>query len=67
MYAPPNIFCAAAVGSLGRGQAHTVHGATSSAKAQTKASRLRGAGVVCDWFDNARPSRTPQGDAGVAG
>jgi hypothetical protein len=32
-----------------------------------KAIKLRGAGVVCDWSDNARPSRTPQGDAGVAG
>ena len=31
-----------------------------------KAIKLRGARVVCNWLDNARPSRTPQGDAGVA-
>lgn len=30
-------------------------------------AKLRGAGVVCDWFDNARPSSAPQGHAGVAG
>ena len=29
--------------------------------------KLRGAGVVCHRFDNARPSRAPQGHAGVAG
>ena len=32
-----------------------------------KAVKLRGAGVIRHWFDNARPSGAPQGDAGVAG
>jgi len=30
-----------------------------------KTGKLRGAGVVCNWFDNARPSRAPQGHAGM--
>ena len=47
----------------GTGQAHTVYGAAQEA---TK-NRLRGAGVVRYWLDNTRPSRAPQGHAGVAG
>jgi len=47
----------------GTGQAHTVYGAAQEA---TK-NRLRGAGVVRYWLDNARPSRAPQGHAGLAG
>jgi len=49
----------------GTEQAHTVYGAVI--KAQTKAGGLRGAGTVRHWFDNARPSRAPQGYAGLAG
>lgn len=36
----------------------------TAASAQ-KAVKLRGARVICDWSDNARPSRTPQSDAGM--
>jgi hypothetical protein len=50
----------------GTGQAHTVYGAASSvAKAKTQADKLRGAGFVRYWLDNARPSGAPQGHAGV--
>jgi hypothetical protein len=66
MYAPPNIFCAAAVGSFGRGQTHTVYGAPKKA-GKAKADKLRGTRVVRYWFNDARPSRAPQGYAGVAG
>ena len=34
---------------------------------QTQAAKLRGAGVIRHSLVNARPSRTPQGHAGVAG
>jgi hypothetical protein len=52
----------------GTGQAHTVYGAAaSSTKAQTKAGGLRGAGAIRYWLDNTRPSRTPQGHAGLVG
>jgi hypothetical protein len=54
----------------GTGQAHTVYGAASSvtkAATQTQAGKLRGARVVRYWLDNARPSRAPQGHAGLAG
>jgi len=49
---------------IGTGQAHTVYGAAQEA---AKANRLRGAGVVRHWSDNARPSRASQGYAGMAG
>ena len=49
------------------GQAHTIHGAASSTKAKTQTNALRGAGFVRYWLDNARPSRAPQGHAGLAG
>jgi hypothetical protein len=45
------------------GQADSECGATI----QGQADKLRGAGVVRHWVDNARPSRAPQGHAGVAG
>jgi len=68
MYALVSVLFFDAVNSIGgTGQAHTVYGATSSAKAQTKAGGLRGAGFVRYWLDNARPSGAPQGHAGVAG
>ena len=50
---------------IGTGQAHTVYGVVT--KAQTKAGGLRGAGTVRHWLDNARPSRAPQGHAGLVG
>ena len=49
----------------GTEQAHTVYGVVI--KAQTKAGGLRGAGALRYRLDNARPSRAPQGYAGVAG
>jgi hypothetical protein len=53
---------------VGTGQAHTVYGAAASAtKAKAQASGLCGAGFVRYWLDNARPSRAPQGHAGLAG
>lgn len=69
MYAPPNLFCAAAVGSLGRGQTHPIQWPASVTKtiAQSKADKLRGARVVCNWLDYARSSRTPLGYARLAG
>ena len=36
----------------------------TAASAQ-KTVKLRGAGIVCNWSDNARPSRAPQSDARV--
>ena len=55
---------------------HTIfgagHGIVSAEQANfaafaQKTVNLRGAGVVCNWFDNARSSRTPQSDAGMVG
>ena len=51
----------------GTGQAHTVYGAASATKAKTQTNGLRGTGFVRHWLDNARPSRAPQGHAGLAG
>ena len=36
-------------------------------EAQAAAAKMRGARVVCHSLVNARPSRAPQGHAGVAG
>ena len=50
------------------GQAHTIHGTTTTtAQEAAKADKLRGAGALRYWLDNARPSRAPQGHAGLAG
>jgi len=68
MYARPIHFCVADVGSFGRGQAHTVHGTSSSiakAAAQT-AAKLCNTRAVRYWLGNARSSGAPQGYAGVA-
>ena len=68
MYARPICFCVADVGSLGRGQAHTIHGTSSSiakAAAQT-AAKLCNTRAIRYWFDNARSNGAPQGHAGVA-
>jgi hypothetical protein len=51
----------------GTGQAHTVYGAASDAQEATKAGGMRGAGAIRHWLDHARPSRAPQGHAGMAG
>ena len=65
-YAVSSLFGFAAVSSLGRGQAYSVHRAAKEAgKAQT--SGLRGTGVVCAWLDNARSCRAPQSHAAMAG
>ena len=54
---------------VGTGQAHTVYGAASSVAKETAKSnaKLRGTGFVRYWLDNTRPSRAPQGHAGLAG
>lgn len=54
---------------VGTGQAHTVYGAAASVAKETAKgnAKLRGAGFVRYWLDNARPSRAPQGHAGLAG
>ena len=64
MYALVSVLFSDAVNSIvSTGQAHTVYGAAQEA---TK-NRLRGAGALRHWSDNARPRRAPQGHAGVAG
>jgi len=64
MYALVSVLFSDAVNSIvSTGQAHTVYGAAQEA---TK-NRLRGAGALRHWLDNARPSRAPQGYAGVVG
>ena len=68
MYARPIYFCVADVGGLGRGQAHTVYGASSAfakAAAQT-AAKLCNTRAIRYWLGNARSGGAPQGDAGVA-
>lgn len=66
MYALVSILFSDAGNSIGStGQAHTIYGAAKeTGKAQ---GRLRGAGAIRYWLDNARPSRAPQGHAGLAG
>jgi len=69
MYARFICFCVADVGSLGRGQAHTVHGTPSAltkAAAQT-AAKLCNTRAIRYWLGNARSSGAPQSYAGVAG
>ena len=52
---------------IGRpGQADSERAAAANQEA-AQAAKLRGAGAIRYWFDNARPSRAPQGHAGVAG
>ena len=55
-------FSNAGNGIVSTEQAHFERHPAPSAQ---KAIKLRGARVVCDWFDNARPNRAPQGDAGM--
>jgi len=62
MYALVSGFFNAGNGIVSTEQAH--FGRHPAPTAQ-KAIKLRGAGVVCNWFDNARPSRAPQGHAGM--
>ena len=63
MYALVSGFSDAGNSIVSTGQAHTVYGAV--AQAQTKAGGLRGAGAIRYWLDSSRPSRAPQGHAGV--
>jgi len=49
------------------GQVDLERAAATTTKASTKANGLRGAGAIRHRFDNARPSRTPQGYAGMVG
>jgi len=64
MYALVSVLFSDAVNSIvSTGQAHTVYGAAQEAAK----NRLRGAGAIRHWSDNARPSGAPQGHAGVAG
>ena len=65
MYALVSVLFSDAGNSVGgTGQAHTVY--PSVAKEAPK-GRLRGAGALRYWFNDTRPSRAPQGYAGVAG
>ena len=53
---------------IGRpGQVNSERAAATKAQAATQAAKLRGAGVVRHSLVNARPSRAPQGHAGLAG
>jgi len=61
--APDYTFFGAGHGISCPGQAHTVYGAAQEAAK----NRLRGAGVVRYWLDNARPSGASQGHARVFG
>ena len=69
LYAPLDLFGVATVGGLGAGQADLVHRAAASAaqEAPKGNAKLRGAGALRYWLDNARPSRAPQGHAGLVG
>ena len=53
---------------IGRpGQADSERAAAADQEAATQAAKLRGTGVVRHSLVNARPSRTPQGHAGMVG
>jgi len=69
MYALVYLFGFATVGGSGAGQVNPVYrAATTAAKEGTKGNaRLRGAGVVRYWFDNARPCGTTQSHARLVG
>lgn len=69
MYARLTLLCIADVGSLGAGQAYTVHGtsATTTQEVAKGNAKLFGAGVIRHRFDHARPSGTPQGHARMVG
>ena len=65
--APDYTFFGAGHGISCSGQADLERGAAQKAQAAAQAAKLRGAGVVRHSLVNARPSRAPQGHAGVAG
>ena len=67
MYARPTRFCAADVGSFGRGQTYIVYGtpAAITKEAAQAAAKLCSAGFIRYWLDNSRPSGAPQSYAGV--
>ena len=65
-YAPLDLFGFAAAGGFGAGQADLVHRASAAQEAPKGCAKLRSSRVVRYWLDNARPSRAPQGYAGLA-
>jgi hypothetical protein len=69
MYAFVSFFGFATVSGSGAGQVNPVYGAaTTAAKKATKGNaRMRGAGVIRYWFDNARPCGTTQSHARLVG
>jgi len=67
MNAPFHLITDAGNGICCTGQVDLERAAATITQTSTKAIGLRGAGAVRHRFDNARPSRTPQGYAGVAG
>jgi hypothetical protein len=67
LYALFYLFGIATVSGLGARQVDLVHRATAQKARKTQADKLRGSRVVRYWLDNARPSRAPQGHAGLAG
>ena len=64
LYAPLDLFGVATVGGLGAGQAPAVRRASKEAGED---QAVRGSRFVRYWLDNARPSRAPQGHAGLVG
>ena len=66
LYAPLDLFGVATVGGVGAGQAHTVYRAAQKA-GKAKADKLPTTGAIRHWLDDSRPSRAPQGHAGLAG
>ena len=67
LYAPLDLFGVATVGGLGAGQADLVHRASAAQETPQGYAKLRGSRVVRYWLDSSRPSRAPQGHAGMAG
>jgi len=52
---------------IGRPRQVDLERAAAQKTRKAKADKLRGAGALRYWLDNARPSGAPQGHAGVAG
>lgn len=71
MYAPAyTLFSGVVYRIFSGGQINLVQWATTTftkEAGKAKAGWLRGTGTVRYWLDNARPSRAPQGHAGMAG
>lgn len=69
MYARLTLLCVAIFGSLGAGQAYTVHGAPAAAtkEAAKGNAKLFGAGAIRYWLDGSRTSGTSQSYDGMVG